>query len=69
MRLSCLLFNVLQGGSVLANGTWLNVGGNQGVTYGGNPAASQNGGGPYDDPDGGYSCVLINVILGICLSS
>jgi len=48
------------GGSVLANGTWLNVGGNQGVTYGGNPAASQNGGGPYDDPDGGYSVRLLN---------
>ncbi|KAF9482234.1 copper radical oxidase [Pholiota conissans] len=43
------------GGNVLANGTWLNVGGNQAVTYGGQPAASQNGGGAYDDPDGRQS--------------
>jgi hypothetical protein len=48
------------GGNVLGNGTWLNVGGNQAVTYGGNPAASQNGGGPYDDPDGGRSVRLLN---------
>ena len=25
----------LQGGNVLGNGTWVNAGGNQGVTYGG----------------------------------
>ncbi|KAF8198084.1 glyoxal oxidase [Pholiota molesta] len=43
------------GGNVLGNGTWLNVGGNQAVTFGGNPAASQKGGGPYDDPDGRQS--------------
>ncbi len=42
----------IQGGNVLGNGTWLNVGGNQGVTYGGLAAQSQDGGGPYDDPDG-----------------
>ncbi|KAH9935742.1 copper radical oxidase [Fomitopsis serialis] len=42
-------------GSVLGNGTWLNVGGNQAVTYGGLTAPSQNGGAPYDDPDGGQS--------------
>ena len=47
-----------QGGNVLANGTWLNVGGNQAVTYGGLTAASQTGGPPYDDGDGGKSCVL-----------
>ena len=44
-----------QGGNVLGNGTWLNVGGNQAITYGGLPAKSQNGGAPYDDLDGGYS--------------
>lgn len=42
---------------MLGNGTWLNVGGNQAVTFGGQPAASQNGGGPYDDPDGRNSYV------------
>lgn len=36
----------------MGNGTWVNVGGNQAVTYGGDPADSQDGGGPYDDPDG-----------------
>ncbi|EKM81462.1 hypothetical protein AGABI1DRAFT_118621 [Agaricus bisporus var. burnettii JB137-S8] len=40
------------GGNVLGNGTWLNVGGNQAVTYGGVQAETQIGGGPYDDPDG-----------------
>lgn len=48
----------LQGGNVLANGTWVNVGGNQAVTYGGLAAASQTGGPPYDDGDGGKSCVF-----------
>lgn len=47
--------HLLQGGNVLANGTWLNVGGNQAVTYGGLTAASQTGGPPYDDGDGGNS--------------
>ena len=42
----------------MGNGTWLNVGGNQGVGYGGVPAANQAGGKPYDDPDGGQSYVL-----------
>jgi hypothetical protein len=41
------------GGNVLGNGTWINLGGNQGVTWGGNTAPSQNGGPPYDDMDGG----------------
>ncbi|KDQ12600.1 hypothetical protein BOTBODRAFT_176282 [Botryobasidium botryosum FD-172 SS1] len=40
------------GGSVLGNGTWMNVGGNQAVTTNGDQAASQTGGGPYDDWDG-----------------
>ena len=43
---------------MLGNGTWLNAGGNQAVTYGGATAPSQNGGGPYDDPDGGKRCAL-----------
>ncbi|KAF9024558.1 copper radical oxidase [Hymenopellis radicata] len=43
------------GGNVMADGTWLNVGGNQGVTYGGEAADSQTGGGAYDDPDGRQS--------------
>ncbi len=37
---------------MLGNGTWLNVGGNQAVTYGGEPADSQTGGPPYYNPDG-----------------
>lgn len=41
-----------KGGSVLGNGTWLNVGGNQAVKPGGEAADSQNGGGYYNDPDG-----------------
>ncbi|EPT04572.1 hypothetical protein FOMPIDRAFT_281602 [Fomitopsis schrenkii] len=48
------------GGNVLANGTWLNVGGNQAVTYGGLTAASQTGGPPYDDGDGGNSVRLLD---------
>ncbi|THG98414.1 hypothetical protein EW026_g3759 [Hermanssonia centrifuga] len=48
------------GGSVLGNGTWLNVGGNQDITYGGLTAQTQNGGGPYDDPDGGKSMRLLD---------
>ncbi|KAF9450694.1 copper radical oxidase [Macrolepiota fuliginosa MF-IS2] len=43
------------GGNVLGNGTWLNVGGNQAVTYGGAQADRQDGGGPYNDPDGRQS--------------
>ncbi|KAI0266780.1 glyoxal oxidase N-terminus-domain-containing protein [Gloeopeniophorella convolvens] len=43
------------GGNVLGNGTWVNIGGNQGVTYGGATAMSQNGGAPYNDPDGAVS--------------
>lgn len=48
------------GGTVLGNGTWLNVGGNQAVTYGGVAALSQTGGPPYDDPDGRRSIRLLN---------
>ncbi|KAL0956614.1 hypothetical protein HGRIS_002750 [Hohenbuehelia grisea] len=48
------------GGNVLGNGTWLNVGGNQAVTYGGEPAESQYGGGAYDDPDGRRSMRILD---------
>lgn len=48
------------GGTVLGNGTWLNVGGNQAVTYEGAAALSQAGGPPYDDPDGRQSIRLLN---------
>lgn len=42
-----------QGGNVLGNGTWINVGGNQAVTYGGSAAESQDGTeGPYFNADG-----------------
>jgi hypothetical protein len=44
---------IQQGGSSLGNGTWMNVGGNQAVTFGGLTAQSQNGGAPYDNLDGG----------------
>lgn len=56
---------MLQGGSVLGNGTWLNVGGNQAVTWGGLTAQSQKGGAPYDDPDGGqrYDSSVLKVDL------
>lgn len=43
----------IQGGNVLANGTWVNVGGNQAVTVAGAPADSQDGSSaPYYDADG-----------------
>ncbi|KAI0645783.1 DUF1929-domain-containing protein [Trametes meyenii] len=49
------------GGNVLANGTWLNVGGNMAVTTGGAKADDQKvGGQPYEDPDGGQSIRLLN---------
>ncbi|KAI0697279.1 DUF1929-domain-containing protein [Cytidiella melzeri] len=48
------------GGNLLGNGTWLNVGGNQAVTYGGLTAQSQNAAAPYDDPDGGKSLRLLD---------
>ncbi|KAI9463565.1 glyoxal oxidase [Lactarius psammicola] len=51
----CACLNLRQGGNVFGNGTWVNVGGNQAVTYGGATAMSQNGGPPYNDPDGGNS--------------
>ncbi|KAK7005867.1 glyoxal oxidase N-terminus-domain-containing protein [Favolaschia claudopus] len=46
------------GGTVLGNGTWINIGGNSAVTYGGANAADSSGNGPYDDPDGGKSTLV-----------
>ncbi|KAJ3512328.1 hypothetical protein NLJ89_g3581 [Agrocybe chaxingu] len=41
------------GGGSLGNGTWINVGGNQAVAFGGTPASVQDGSaGPYRDADG-----------------
>ncbi|RXW13336.1 hypothetical protein EST38_g12519 [Candolleomyces aberdarensis] len=48
------------GGNVLGNGTWINVGGNQAVTWGGNAADRQDGGGPYNDPDGRQSIRMLD---------
>ncbi|KAF8530384.1 glyoxal oxidase [Hysterangium stoloniferum] len=48
------------GGNVLGNGTWVNIGGNQAVTWGGNNAADSTGDPPYDDPDGGFSIRLLD---------
>ncbi|KAH7323340.1 glyoxal oxidase [Rhizoctonia solani] len=50
------------GGGVLGNGTWLNVGGNQAVTWGGLTASSQDGNddGPYHGADGGTAIRLLN---------
>ncbi|KAF8159168.1 copper radical oxidase [Crassisporium funariophilum] len=48
------------GGNLLGNGTWLSVGGNQAVTYGGSPADVQDGSsGPYRDADGRKSLRMI----------
>ncbi|KAF9035559.1 copper radical oxidase [Panaeolus papilionaceus] len=49
------------GGNVLGNGTWLNVGGNQAVSYGGEPALVQDGSkGPYKDADGRKSIRMLS---------
>ncbi|KAJ2926787.1 hypothetical protein H1R20_g10295, partial [Candolleomyces eurysporus] len=48
------------GGNVLGNGTWINVGGNQAVTWGGNAVDRQDGGGPYNDPDGRQSIRMLD---------
>jgi hypothetical protein len=47
------------GGSVLGNGTWLNVGGNQAVTHDG-VADPLLGNGPFGDPDGGQSLRVLD---------
>ncbi|CAE6524828.1 unnamed protein product [Rhizoctonia solani] len=49
------------GGAVLGNGTWLNVGGNQAVTWGGLTAASQTDtSSPYYNGDGGKAIRLLD---------
>ncbi|CAE6431726.1 hypothetical protein RSOLAG1IB_01036 [Rhizoctonia solani AG-1 IB] len=49
------------GGAVLGNGTWLNVGGNQAITWGGLTASSQNGDtAPYYNGDGGKAIRLLD---------
>ncbi|KAK4687301.1 hypothetical protein P7C73_g2818, partial [Tremellales sp. Uapishka_1] len=51
------------GGTVLGNGTWLNVGGNQAVTTGGNASSTtafQQGGNMYQDWDGGKALRLLD---------
>ena len=49
---------------MLGNGTWLNVGGNQAVTWGGNGADVQDGSsGPYFDADGRQSYVYLSISL------
>ncbi|KAK8843343.1 hypothetical protein IAR55_006999 [Kwoniella newhampshirensis] len=52
------------GGTVLGNGTWLNVGGNQAITYGGvamnNDPVSQSGASAYKDWDGGKAIRLLD---------
>ncbi len=45
----------MKGGNVMGDGTWVNVGGNQAVTTGGNAAPDQNGVPPYNDADGRQS--------------
>lgn len=49
---------------MLGNGTWLNVGGNQAVEWGGEPASAQDGSvGPYFNADGRTSYVFTSGIL------
>ncbi|KAF5357290.1 hypothetical protein D9758_005833 [Tetrapyrgos nigripes] len=48
------------GGNVLGNGTWVNVGGNQPITFGGLNWDDPNSNGPYNDPDGRKSIRLLN---------
>ena len=50
------------GGTVLGNGTWINVGGNQAISYGGNAMATnqQTGQSPYGDWDGGMAMRFLN---------
>ena len=50
------------GGTVLGNGTWINVGGNQAIGYGGNAMATnqQTGQSPYGDWDGGMAVRFLN---------
>jgi hypothetical protein len=56
------------GGTVLGNGTWINVGGNQAVTTGGVKAASQTGGPPYQNIDGGKAMRFLDPVGLFCQS-
>lgn len=59
------------GGNVLGNGTWINVGGNQPVTYGGLNGAALSA--PYDNADGGkamrYVCPALPPVFPLLPSS
>ncbi|KIK69166.1 hypothetical protein GYMLUDRAFT_153319 [Collybiopsis luxurians FD-317 M1] len=48
------------GGNVLGNGTWVNIGGNQPITYGGANWDDPSSNGPYQDPDGRNSIRMLN---------
>ncbi|KAI0057765.1 DUF1929-domain-containing protein [Artomyces pyxidatus] len=48
------------GGNVMGNGTWVNVGGNVEVTYGGVETEKDDGRSPYHDPDGIRSIRLLD---------
>ncbi|KAF8627795.1 hypothetical protein AX15_004221 [Amanita polypyramis BW_CC] len=48
------------GGGVMGNGTWINAGGNQAVTIGGDTSPDQGGVPPYDDADGRQSIRLLD---------
>ncbi|KAG8882655.1 hypothetical protein FRB98_003546, partial [Tulasnella sp. 332] len=47
------------GGNVLGNGTWINVGGNQAINWGGNTAPVQTAAAPYFDADGGKAIRIL----------
>lgn len=47
------------GGNVLGNGTWINIGGNQAIGYGGLNADPLTG--PYKDGDGGKATRRLDV--------
>lgn len=52
------------GGNVLGNGTWINVGGNQAIGYGGLNANPLTG--PYTDGDGGKATRRLDCSSGTC---
>ncbi|BGO97295.1 Copper radical oxidase [Rhodotorula toruloides ATCC 204091] len=52
------------GGNVLGNGTWINVGGNQAIGYGGLNANPLTG--PYQDGDGGKATRRLDCSSGTC---
>jgi len=59
--LDALTNSFCAGGGVLGNGTWLNVGGNQAVEWGGEAAKAQDGSvGPYFNADGRTSIRMLD---------